>query len=102
MHRCGRKCRETDGDVFGALVPWRAVLHPLAARANDGLPGANIEYLTVSCHSQAATEHERILIELGRLRRLKPPGRTFHSCNAYRRRFRIHSTDEFFDYFRHV
>src|ERR1044072_8399324 len=57
----GREGREADGDVLGALLFGRAVLHPLAAPRDDGLARAHVERLVLRLHAQQAAQDDGVL-----------------------------------------
>src|SRR3989449_10212560 len=74
VHRLRREGRHAHRDVLRTLRLGRAVLHPLAAPRDDGLSRAHVERPAGVLHAQQALQHDRVLVELGRLPRLDPAG----------------------------
>src|SRR5690242_1963366 len=83
MHGFGGEGRQTDGDVLGSLLAWRAVAYPLASSHHDRLPSMDIESTIARLHSQHSPQDDGVLVELRCLARLDPTGRASHVGNAY-------------------
>src|SRR5258705_136194 len=93
VHRLRREGRHAHRDVLRTLRLGRAVLHPLAAPRDDGLSRAHVDRPAGVVHTQQALQHDRVLVELGRLPRLDPAGGAPHVRDAHRLRLRAHAAD---------
>src|SRR6266478_5553458 len=102
VHRLRREGRHAHRDVLRTLRLGRAVLHPLAAPRDDGLSRAHVDRPAGVLHAEQALQHDRVLVELGRLPRLDPAGGAPHVRDAHGRRLRGHAADVLLDLLRHV
>src|SRR5690606_16883925 len=85
--------RAADRDVLGALRPWGGVAHPLARRRMYGLTCGDVEAAAFVLAGERAPEHQCVLVELGALPGLAPPGRTAHESDAHAVRSGVDPTD---------
>src|SRR6185503_6924532 len=97
MYRFGGKGRDADGDVFRALRPGRAVLHPFTTAGEHRLAGAHVEDALAMGHAKGPDEHDGVLVEVGHLTRLEPAGRTAHVGDADVARPAVHPADVLVD-----
>src|SRR5437763_14228697 len=102
VHRLWREGRHADRDVLRTLRLGRAVLHPLAAPRDDGLSRAHVDRPAGVLHAQQALQHDRVLVELGRLPRLDPAGGGPPVRGAPGPRPRARAADVLLDLLRHV
>src|SRR5437870_4110019 len=82
VHRLRREGRHAHRDVLRALRLGRAVLHPFAAPRDDGLSRAHVDRPGGVLDAQQALQHDRVLVELGRLPRLDPASGASHVRDA--------------------
>src|SRR5579883_1072085 len=72
----------THGNVFRAFRFRRGVLDPLAWMSDHCLAGTHIQNTSVMRHPQHSLQYDRELLELRRLPRFNPAGRTAHMGDA--------------------
>lgn len=102
MNCLRRECRQTDGDVLGAVGPRRTITDPLARLSDDGLADANLQNAAFVFDTEHTGEHNGYLVEGRPLAGLDPTTRRFHASDAELVVAGIHAADEFFDQLRLV
>src|SRR5882724_9340771 len=94
MYRVRRKCRQTYRHILGALRLRRAITYPFPRWRVHSLTDPHLQDICLRLDAEHACQHERELLECGRLPRLLPSWRTVHAGIADLVRVRVHLPDE--------
>ncbi len=98
MHRAGRKGRQAQSDVFGAIREWSRIADPISAVCDDGLPCHHIHFAGLVLHSQCAPQDHRVLVKLRSLAGFLPSFRAAHVGDANAGCRGVDEADVFFNH----
>lgn len=101
MDRVRRKGRKANGDVFRGFIR-RRVLNPFPGTGYHRLARSDIECPSLMAHAQLPSNHDGVLLKIGRLPWLLPSRGTAHVRDADALTFRVHAANEFINHLGHV